>query len=181
MTDVVVLGEEQLACLASPVRNAALMRLRQVGQASARELGESLGKSTEAMHYHMKALLKVGLIREAFKRPAPKKPESVYEPIGRNLRLPPPNSSPALRALSRKAVLAGLRQTSRGFQAASERGDVDAVVASRTHVIRANLSLTDADYETFLGMLQAASRFAEEHRTDSGSRLHWSSIAYSAL
>ena len=136
-----------------------------------------MGRSPEALHYHLVALKRVGLIREAFRRPAPKKPEAVYEPVHRSLRLPG-REAPAARRLVRKAVLAGMRATMRGFEAASIRAEQEPAGRSYSHVIRANVHLSDEDAREFMEMLEAASRFALEKRRDDGVRMQWSSILY---
>src|SRR5947209_5304315 len=177
----ITLNADQLACLASPARNEVFMQLRTMGQGSAREIGRALGKKPEAIHYHLKALVGAALARVAYRRPAPKKPESVYEPIGKSLRLPPANSGPAIAALARKAVRAGFGATVRGYLRAAERAEGDAIVRSRMHLIRANLRLSEEDAKPFTGMIEADSEFACSHRDDAGVQLIWSSAVFPPL
>src|SRR4051812_28092657 len=111
----IILNADQLACLASPVRNEVFMQLRTIGKASVGDIAKVLGKSPEAVHYHVKALVAAGLAREAFRRPGVKKPEFVYEPVGKRLKLPNPSEGPEVAKLIRKSVAAGFRQTIRGY------------------------------------------------------------------
>ncbi|MEA2553403.1 MAG: Helix-turn-helix domain [Fimbriimonadaceae bacterium] len=175
------LSAEQLKCLASPARNEVFTQLRILGKASIGDVAKALGKKPESVHYHMKGLVSAGLAKEAFRRPAPKKPESVYEPVGRKLRLPAQDSGSEIATLTRKAVAAGLRQTLRGYQKASQAAEHSPKVRARMHVIKASLRLKAADAEAFFKLIEAASRFADEHRDDSGERLVWSSLVYPVI
>ncbi len=172
------LNADQLACLASPARNEVLTQLRGMGQGSASEIAKALGKKPEAVHYHLKALVAAGLALVAYRRPAPKKPESVYKPIGTALQLPPANAGPEIAALARKAVRAGFAATARGYLAAAKMAEEDPVVRSNMHLIRANLRLATEDAKTFLSLIEAANIFASEHKSEEGVRLIWSSAVY---
>lgn len=174
----ITLNAEQLACLASPARNEVLTQLRGMGRGSASEVAKALGKKPEAIHYHLKALVVAGLASVAYRRPAPKKPESVYEPVGTALQLPPPNAGPEIAALARKAVKAGFAATVRGYLEAAEAAEQDLAVRSQMHLIRANLRLSPEDTQTFLKLIETANTFASEHRTEEGTRLVWSSAVY---
>lgn len=174
----ITLNADQLACMASPARNEVLVHLRALGQGSASEVAKDLGKRTQAVHYHLKALVSAGLARVAYRRPAPKKPEAVYEPIGSALQLPPPNSGPEIAAVTRKAIRAGFAATTRGYLKAAQKAEKEPASRSKMHLIRANLRLSAKDTKTFLNLLEAASKFASEHRNENGDRLNWSSAVY---
>lgn len=169
-----ILTADQLRALASPARNEVFSRLCSLEQASVGELARSLGRSPESVHYHVKGLLEVGLAREAFKRAGVKKPESVYEPVSRRLRLPR-QDEPEIAELSRRAVAAGVRQMLRGFLEASEAAGAD---RRGFQVIRANLRLKPEDAEEFFRMLNAASEFAREREVADGVRMSWTSMAF---
>ena len=174
----ITLNAEQLACLASPARNEVLTQLRGMGQGSASEVAKALGKKPEAVHYHLKALVVAGLAVAAYRRPAPKKPESVYEPVGSALELPPPDASPEIATLARKAVRAGFSATARGYLEAAVTAEHDPAVRSQMHLIRANLRLSRKDAKTFIDLIEAANKFATHHRSEEGTRLIWSSAVY---
>jgi hypothetical protein len=137
-----------------------------------------VGRSPESVHYHVKALVRAGLAREAFKRPTPKKPETVYEPVGRDLKLPRPDSGPENAALIRKAVSAGFRQSARGYLRAAEAAQTRKELRQRLHVIRMNVRLAPEDVEEFLKRIEAVSEFAQQHRDEAGEKLVWSSLVY---
>lgn len=173
-----ILNAEQLACLASPIRNEAFSTLRKLGQASAREIAEEMGKSPEALHYHVRALLKAGLIEEKLRRPTSRKPEAVYETTAKTFRLPNLSHHPDLAPITRKAVAAGVRNALRGYEAAALRAMEDEALRTYLMVIRTTMQLSPQDAATFLDMIEAAVRFAREREVRHGVRLHWSSLVF---
>lgn len=178
MPDVLVLNADQLRCLASPLRNEVLTRLRVMGQGSARELGDAVGKGTEAVHYHLKQLESVGLVKPLFKRPAPKKPETVYGPVGDRLNLPSVEGDPELDQLARNVVLTGMRQVMRGYEKAATKALSDPTVRPNLLVQRTNVKLGTEDLVRFRHMLTELQKFLDEHRDEAGTRVHWHSILY---
>ena len=178
MIDEAILNHEQLECLASPVRNDVFVRVRQLGAASARQVARELGKSSEAVHYHLKQLERAGLILEVARRPAPRKPESIYEPTARRLRLPGPDAAMEDRRLAQKTISNGLRDVIRGFEVASAIGENDPKADQRIRVIRANLCLSGDDFQEFLRLIDVANQFAQDHRSEDGERLQWSSVVF---
>ena len=174
----ITLTAPQLRCLASPVRNEVFMQIRTMGQASVREIAKATGRKPEAVHYHVKSLVSAGLAREAFRRPAPKKPESVYEPIGKELRLPKPGQKPEVAALIRKSTAAGFRQTLRGYLKAARQAQTEPKIRPYLHIVRMNARLSPKDAREFLDRIEDAVKFADEHRDEEGMKLVWSSITY---
>lgn len=172
--DEIQLSAAQLKCLASPACNDVLQALRAMGQASAREIAGRLNRSPATVHYHMKCLIDCGLVREAFRRPTKRKPEAVFELVSTRLRLPRVAPDSEEGVLARQAVAAGLRQVMRGY----EKAAASPTVGRPPHVLRAQIRLQPADLERFLEMLEAASRFANEHRVEDAPLMHWSSVVY---
>jgi DNA-binding transcriptional ArsR family regulator len=169
------LSAAQMKCLASPMCNAVVQALRALGQASAAELAKSIGRSPATVHYHLRSLLECSLVREAGRRPTARKPEAVFELAAPRLKFPKVEPDSAEGELARRAVAAGLRQVIRGYEkAATDQTGKEGML----HVLRAQIRLKRADAERFLEMLEAASRFAEENRTEQGTLLHWSSVVY---
>jgi len=173
--DTVELTLPQLKCLASPACSAIYAALRALGQASAAEIGRSVGRSPATVHYHVKCLLESGLVREAFRRPTMRKPEAVFEPVTQRLRLPKPDPETGVNEYARRAVVAGLRQVMRGYERAARETSED---SRGIHVLRAQLRLKPADLDRFLEMLEAASKCAEENRAEEEPLTHWSSVCY---
>lgn len=172
------LTAEQLSCLASPVRSETFTVIRSLGEASVREVAESMDRSPEAVQYHVRALLRVGLIVEKFRRPTGHKPESVYAAATASIQLPDLKTTPELAPLTRKAVVAGLRQTIRGYQAAAEAAEQNPRVREGMSVIRATLRLRPDDAEVFFSLIEKALHFAKANESPDGTRLYWSSIVH---
>lgn len=172
------LNSQQLACLASPIRNQTFMTLRRMGTASARELAEEMGRTPASTHYHVKELLAAGLIREQGRRPTARKPEAIYEPVEKTYQLPNLREQPELASITRRAVTAGLRSTIRGYEAAAAKAQEDQSLREYMHVIRAAVRLSPDDAQAFMAMIESASKFAREHDTRDGVRLHWSSLVF---
>ena len=173
--DTVELTLPQLKCLASPACNAIYVALRGLGQASAAEIGRSVGRSPATVHYHVKCLLESGLVREAFRRPTTRKPEAVFEPAAQRVRLPKTGPDSGVSEYARRAVVAGLRQVMRGYERAARETSEE---SGGIHVLRAQLRLKPADLDRFVEMIEAASKFAEANRTEEEAITHWSSICY---
>lgn len=182
MAAATVLTPAQVRALASPVRNEVYARLRALGQASANDLGRELSKSPESIHYHLRVLERVLLVREALRRATLRKPEIVFEATAAGkVRLPDPRLSPSMAKLNRRAVLAGMRMVMRGYAAASERAEsTDTAASASLHVLRMNLRLRAEHKREFFRRLEELARFADESRAadGEGELLHWHSIVY---
>lgn len=173
---MVDLNSQQLTCLASPTRNQVFMSLRKLGRASARELAEDLGRDPELLHYHLKSLLKAGLIRESGRRPTARKPEAVYESTATRYRLPDLDKQPELASITRKAVAAGMRESLRKYLSAAERAEGEPELRSFMHIIRAGVRLSPEDAQEFMRLIESASEFAKDHERKDGVRLQWASL-----
>jgi hypothetical protein len=172
------LTADQLECLASPIRREVFTTLRGLGTASARELAEELHRTPEILHYHLKALHRAGLIRECGRRATARKPECLYEPAERSYRLPDLVKQPELAAITRKAVAAGLRQTTRGYEAAAIAAVDNAEVREHISVIQAGVTLRPENAAKFIALIEEANRFARQAESKEGLRLHWCSVVF---
>jgi len=153
-------------------------QLRALGEASVRDLGAAVGKSPETVHYHVKELVAANLAKEAYRRPGTKKPESVYVPVGKRFRLPSPPPNKRVAELIQKSVVAGFRQSVRGYANAMARSAEDPSLRTLIHVIRMNARLSPADAKEFMERIEMAVRFADENRQEEGVRIAWSSIVF---
>ena len=152
--------------------------LRSLRHGSIRDIAEHLGGSPESIHYHVKALLKAKLIFQSDRRITARKPEAIYQSIAQSLRLPDLKTQPELATLARKSVVAGLRQTIRGYESAAVQAELSPELRRHILVVRAKLRLSEEDTKHFLQMIEDAVDFARERDTDEGVRLNWSSIVY---
>ncbi len=122
--------------------------------------------------------MEVGLIKEVDRRATSRKPEAIYESVGKNYQLPKLGSDPEVAVLRRKAVAAGLRHVSRGYEEASRAAETDAEVRPYMNIIRATERLSQEDTKTFFAMIEEAVNFVKSHEAPDGRRLHWSSVAF---
>lgn len=179
MIDELILNVEQLRCLASPVRNDVLTRLRLLGEASAREVAEALGRSPASVHYHLLALVEAGLVEEAYRKPSPRKPESFYRSAARRLILPKAEDRDAeVQQATRQTLLAQLRRLAREYEDAFDRAEASPEIRPAMQFITYATRLSPADLETFKQKVRDLAEFAETHRTDDGLPVRWSSIIH---
>ncbi len=68
----------QIAALAAPLRAALVERLESQGPASVRELAEQLGVQPDALHYHVRLLVEIGLLERVGTRPTRRHDEALY-------------------------------------------------------------------------------------------------------
>lgn len=166
---LVVLNEEQLACLASPACGTVFRALRALGRGTANELAVKVERSAATVIYHLRRLEEVGLVEIVERRPAVRKPESVYQPTDTRFRLPEDERTRELRI---RTVQAGLRYSMRGWERAARTG------AKGMHVIQAQLRLRPEDAEQFLRLIEEASKFAIENENPQGDLISWSSLVF---
>ena len=117
----VVRDPAQLGAVVSPIRHNLLKSLASLGPCSVRELAEDVGCSQESLYYHVRALQKVGLIREHGKRPSNGRSEMLYDALADQLRSDPNQTTPQYLEAYRRAISALLRLTDRQVAAALER------------------------------------------------------------
>jgi DNA-binding transcriptional ArsR family regulator len=69
---------DQLAALAAPLRQEICNALAGLGEASTVELARELGTPADALYYHVRKLLEVGLLAECGRRPTARRDETIY-------------------------------------------------------------------------------------------------------
>ena len=117
-------SEKQLAALIAATRQEVVDVLEQVGTVSVGELAAALGRPADALYFHIRALMRVGLVRRAGYRLRSRDKEALYCTVAPELRL---RYEPH-RASNRKAVSAiissMLRLATRDFRSAFQRDTV---------------------------------------------------------
>lgn len=99
----------QIAAIGSPVRVEIAEHLRHAGSGSVKDLARVMGRSPTALHYHINALRRAGIVRVAWRRRSGKVAEAVYTlAADRILIHTRPGRTPSVRAAS-KTIAAGLR------------------------------------------------------------------------
>jgi DNA-binding transcriptional ArsR family regulator len=77
----------QLRSLASPVRQEIVDVLCQLGTVAVSELAATLDRPADALYYHLRALLKCGLVKHAGHRLYGKRREELFRSVSSDLRL----------------------------------------------------------------------------------------------
>jgi len=120
----------QLRALASPLRQELLDLLESAGPLSIAALGAQLGRAPDALYFHVRKLVRVGLVREHARERDGRHAFAVYDAIGRPLRID--RERAPRRELD--AVVGGiLRLAARDFRRASASGRAIAQGSARNH------------------------------------------------
>lgn len=77
----------QLRALASPVRQEIVDALEASGPLSMAALGEQLGRAPDSLYFHVRRLVKVGLVVEVERRKVGRHAFVTYDVVGRPLRI----------------------------------------------------------------------------------------------
>jgi DNA-binding transcriptional ArsR family regulator len=112
---------EQIRLLRSPVRQDILDSLSASGPATIAELATALGLPADALYYHMRKLLKAGLVRLDGEDEEARGAATYALPAGRMLL--DYDAEPEGRAAIADVVSAALRSASRDFEAALESSE----------------------------------------------------------
>ena len=132
----VIRRADQLAALGSPVRWAIAESLSVHGASSVRELADRVNRPPEALYYHIRELVRVGLVLLDHQRPGKRRPEAVYRLAAPRLVVDRKQRSPAyLQALADSCATL-LRLTERNYRAAVDRGEFVLAGPSRNLMVR---------------------------------------------
>ena len=135
-----------------------------------KDVAASLAKSPESLHYHVRALLKAGLIETLDLRPTERRPEAVYRTVDTQFELPSENDDPEIAELRLQAIEAGLRHAWRQFEKTARTPN------GKNLVLKQSLKLKPEDSETFWKMIEEAARFAREKSCPEGNSTGWTCL-----
>ncbi|MCC6782318.1 MAG: helix-turn-helix transcriptional regulator [Planctomycetes bacterium] len=120
----------QLKALASPLRQELVDVLESAGPSSVAELGERLGRAADSLYFHLRVLVKVGLVVETERRQVGRHAFAVYDLVGRPLRI----DRELARRVDLSAVVAGiLRLAARDYRRGLGGSGAVASGPSRNH------------------------------------------------
>jgi predicted transcriptional regulator len=109
----VIGSKKQLTAITSAARQEILDVLTQMGTVSITEMAATLGRPPDALYYHMRILLRAGLVETVGSRPTERRPEKLFRTIARDLRinyeLSRPHSGRALIAIVGSMLRLGIR------------------------------------------------------------------------
>lgn len=132
----------QIAALASPARQEIVDAAQSLGACSIAEIARALGRAPDSLYYHVRALLRVGLLVEAGSRPGRRRPESLYRTPGSPMRLDrKPRQRPALGRVSGAMLRIASRDLQSGIRRSTSRLEGP---ARNTYSARYTARLTDA-------------------------------------
>ena len=115
---------EQIEALTSAVRQAILDRVEALGPSSVADLAQSLGRPADALYYHVRRLLQVGMLVEAGSRGTARRDEALYDVPHRRWHIAYEPDDPDNVEALRKATRALLRQAERDFAGGFEHPEV---------------------------------------------------------
>jgi predicted ArsR family transcriptional regulator len=133
-----VTSVEQVQALTSPLRSE-IVRLCQEHPRSVAELATALSRSAAALHYHVRHLEAIGLLRQTGKRSIGPRSERVYEAVSKELNFSGVDESPAYREALRKKTRSVIRRMSREYEAAWVAERRVALSRSEGYLTAANL------------------------------------------
>ena len=83
----VIRGKKQLACLAAAARQEIFDVLEQRGTVSVAELAAVLGRPADGLYFHLRALTRAGLVRQAGHRTRSGRKETLYRTVKPEVQL----------------------------------------------------------------------------------------------
>jgi predicted transcriptional regulator len=114
----------QLAVLTSPVRQELLDVLARMGTVSLADVAEVLGRPADGLYYHVRLLVRAGLVRAAGTRTRGGRKEALFHATASQFAVRYP-AGPAARARAMNAIVGSmLRLAMRDFRRAVVRDDV---------------------------------------------------------
>lgn len=161
--DSLVLSEDQVNCLSSPLRKELMSTFISYGPASVSEVAKRMNKRSKSLYYHIEQMEAHGLLKIVGRRATVKKPEAVYDAVSPRLEFQR-NPSESYRAATRKSIQALLRLASRQMDAAEEAG-------LKPRVTKLSLRLSSEDQKEWSRRFQELLRWAEE-RDDRSSPIN---------
>ena len=112
---------KQLKLLNSPTAFELIQLLRHRGEATTTELGLSLGKKPNSLHYHMRKLVEAGFVHQIGTQRSGARTEVIYDVVADQFVGANSPLSATLRKLTVDAVATLARLAVRNFSAAAER------------------------------------------------------------
>jgi len=116
----VVASKKQLTALTSASRQEILDVLAQMGTVSVAELAATLGRPSDALYYHLRILVRAGLVQNVGNRKAGRRPEALFRAVARDLRidydLARRNDEKALAAVAASMLRLGIRDFRRAIR-----------------------------------------------------------------
>lgn len=111
-----IAARSQARLLASPARQEILDALEASGPCTIADVGEQIGRAPDSLYFHVRQLLRAGLLVERGRRASGRRPAAIYDVPGRPLTLDYRALAPAdLTPIVSAALRLGRRDFARGF------------------------------------------------------------------
>jgi predicted transcriptional regulator len=120
----IIRGGKELAALTAAARQEIIDVLEQMGTVSVAELAKALGRAPDALYFHLHALTRAGLVRNAGSRSRGGRTEALYCTTAPELKLQYEPENEANRNAVSSIVASMLRLTMRDFRRSFRPGNV---------------------------------------------------------
>lgn len=162
----------QIAALASPARQEIVDAVEASGPSSVGQIAELLGRPQDGLYYHVRQLLRVGLLVEVDTRPTARREEAVYDVASRPLQIRYEPGRTRNAAEVTRVAGAMLRLAHRSFAEAMRRGEACVRGPARNlRAARVKAWLTEEDTREINEHLRAVWTIARRGRRP-GAALH---------
>lgn len=167
-------GPEQLRALRSPVRQEIVDTVQSLGACSAAEIARELGRPADGLYYHLRALLRVGLLEEAGTRLSQGRSEALYSTRSPEspMRLHYDPEDPENVQAVLEVVASMLRMTERDFASAFKPGVISEGPERSLWAARTKGWLSDADLREVNRLLGEIKAIFEKAKEPGRERLH---------
>lgn len=170
----------QLRALQSPLRVQLVAVLRNLGQASVRQLADQMDTRPEGLHYHVRQLVAVGLVDRVGKRRVSRRMESVYALPGKDLKIDLDGRRPAYRSEVGRVYSAALRLADRTMlRALAARPVSGGTTAEAPRLIQIGARLRKRPMKELRRKLAELERFLREHDDPRASHMYLLTVACS--
>jgi predicted ArsR family transcriptional regulator len=161
--DVADLSIEQARCLALPLRSRLMQVLMSRGDSTAAELAQELGLKEKSVYYHLRLLTNCGLAGQVGQRSATTRPEAVFRPLARGLRLGFSGSAEGSEVLRKsfRSLLSLLRRD-------HDKALLQARTNDRIRIQLMLLKLSEEDERELVRRLKELRAWAESRRDAAG-------------
>ncbi len=124
MENSTVLTQAQQKALISPARIEIVEWLVHTGPQSVARIGEALGRAPDSLYYHLRKLVKVGLLRETRDENLGKRGEATYETVSRAFHSVCDPTDEVSVEIERAGLGALLRLTERTYSRSLENPEI---------------------------------------------------------
>lgn len=159
---------DQLAAIAAPVRQEILDALAGMPGSSVATIAAALGRPADSLYYHLRALLRVGLVVPAGR--GRNRSEALYRTVAPELRIAYDPASPLNAARVGSAVASMMRLATRDFRRGFRPGVLVSGPRRELWAGRSTGWLSRADAERVNALLKQLSALLHSSRRGRGKR-----------